>query len=283
MSESARLEGLSEPARLGGLTKRARPAYGPRPTWLFIVAFSLTIAYVVLAVYLSDPWRSELESAIGPIAAWLIPTLLAYVPTLIIGLLGFTLILSPYRFPVLHPPTGDWPAGEWPPVTVVIAALNEEDAISSTLERIAGSSYPGPIEVVLADNNSTDRTAEFAEHAAQRLGLCYRHVFENQIGKFRALNAALATVTTPLVVSVDADTHLHPDALRYLIDRVASHPQEPACMCLRGCARGRKPQRQPLDPDAGLGLPPRDQRGQAHAVGLQQRPRSPGGVLGVLD
>ena len=231
MSESARL-GVSEPAKLGGLTKRARPAYGPRPTWLFIVAFSLTIAYVVLAVYLSDPWRSELEAAIGPIAAWLIPTLLAYVPALIIGLLAFTLILSPYRFPVLRPPTGDWPAGEWPPVTVVIAALNEEDAISSTLERIAGSSYPGPIEVVLADNNSTDRTAEFAEQAAQRLGLRYRHVFENEVGKFRALNAALSTVTTQLVVSVDADTHLHPDALRYLIDRVASHPQEQhVCAC----------------------------------------------------
>ncbi len=99
---------MAEPARLGGLAKRPRPAYGPRPTWLFAAAFSLTIAWVALAVYLSDPWRSELESAIGPIAAWLIPTLLAYIPSLIIGFLFFTLILSPYRFPVLAPPKGDW-------------------------------------------------------------------------------------------------------------------------------------------------------------------------------
>jgi biofilm PGA synthesis N-glycosyltransferase PgaC len=223
---------MSESVRLGGLTKRERPGYGPRPTWLFVVAFSLTIAYVGLAVYLSTPWRSDLEAAIGPIAAWLIPILLAYVPALIVGFLAFTLILSPYRFPVLHPPHGEWPEGEWPSVAVIIAAWNEEDAIASTLERIADSSYPGPIEVVLADNNSADRTAEFAEQAAQRLGLRYRRVFEEKQGKYKALNAALATVTTPLVVSLDADTYLHRDALSYLVDCVASHPQgQHVCAC----------------------------------------------------
>ena len=97
---------MPEPTRLGGLAKRRRPDYGPRPTWLFVAAFSLTIAWVALAVYLSDPWRSDLEDAIGPIAAWVIPILLAYIPALIIGFLAFTLILSPYRFPVLAPPEG---------------------------------------------------------------------------------------------------------------------------------------------------------------------------------
>ncbi len=100
------------------------------------------------------------------------------------------------------------------------------------MERIADLSYPGPIEVVLADNNSTDRTAELAEQAAQRLGLRYRRVFEKEMGKFKALNAALATVTTPLVVSVDADTYLHRDALSYLIARVTSRPQDQhVCAC----------------------------------------------------
>jgi poly-beta-1,6-N-acetyl-D-glucosamine synthase len=232
MSESARLGGLAESARLGGLAKRTKPAWGPRPTWLFMVAFALTFAYVALAVYLSAPWRSDLAVAIGPIAAWLIPTLLAYIPALIIGFLAFTLTLSPYRFPLLRPPSGQWPEGQWPPVTVIIAAWNEEEAIAPTLERIANLTYRGPIEVVLADNNSTDRTAELAEQAAQRLGLRYQRVFEEEQGKFKALNAALATVTTPLVVSVDADTHLHRDALGYLVERVTSYPQgQHVCAC----------------------------------------------------
>ena len=50
-------------------------------------------------------------------------------------------------------------------MTVVIAAWNEEAAIVPTLERIAGLTYRGALEVVLADNNSTDRTAELAEAA----------------------------------------------------------------------------------------------------------------------
>jgi poly-beta-1,6-N-acetyl-D-glucosamine synthase len=176
----------------------------------------------VLAINLSDPWRSELEDAIGPIASWLIPALLAYVPALVVGFLAFTLILSRYRYPALQPPPGDWPEGEWPPITIVIAAWNEEDTIVPTLERIAGLSYPGPIEVVLADNNSTDRTAARAEQAARRLGLRYRRVLESGAGKYRALNAALATVTTPLVVGVDADTHPHPEAVTALIARVTT-------------------------------------------------------------
>jgi hypothetical protein len=133
---------LEAPARLGGLEKRERPDYGPRPTWLFVAAFTLTIAWVALAVYLSAPWRSDLVDAIGPIAAWVIPTLIAYIPALIIGFLAFTLILSPYRPPVLAPPEGDWPDGEWPPVTIVVAAWNEEDVIGQTLGRIARLSYP---------------------------------------------------------------------------------------------------------------------------------------------
>lgn len=47
-------------------------------------------------------------------------------------------------------------------MTIVIAAWNEQEAIIPTLERIADLAYRGPIEVVLADNNSTDQTAELA-------------------------------------------------------------------------------------------------------------------------
>jgi biofilm PGA synthesis N-glycosyltransferase PgaC len=186
----------------------------------------------VLAIRLSGPWRSELEDAIGPIASWLIPGLLAYVPAVVVGFLAFTLILSRYRYPALQPPPGDWPEGEWPPITIVIAAWNEEDGIVPTLERIAGLSYPGSIEVVLADNNSTDRTAARADQAARRLGLSYRRVLESEPGKYRALNAALATVTTPLVVGVDADTHPHPEAVMALIARVTSRPRgQHVCAC----------------------------------------------------
>ena len=99
-------------------------------------------------------------------------------------------------------------------MTILVAAWNESAAIVRTLEQIGDLSYPGRLEVVVADNNSTDDTAMLADAAGARLPFPYRRVFEERQGKHHALNAALETVTTPLVVTVDADTLLHPQSLR---------------------------------------------------------------------
>jgi biofilm PGA synthesis N-glycosyltransferase PgaC len=198
----------------------------------FAIALSLTVAYVAFSVYVSAPWRSDLRAAIGPLMAWVIPISLAYVPGVLIGFLAATLLTVRYRVPSPEPPKGSWQEGQWPPVTVVIAAWNEERTIVPTLERIAGLAYTGPLEVVLADNNSTDRTAECAQQAAERLGLVYRRISEPTAGKHHALNTALECVTTPLVATVDADTLLHPEALTYLVARVTSRPQDQhVCAC----------------------------------------------------
>jgi biofilm PGA synthesis N-glycosyltransferase PgaC len=205
---------------------------GASATHRFAVSFGLTVAYVAFAVWASSPWRAELRDAIGPVMAWVIPTFLAYVPAVLIGFMVFTLITLRYRVPSLNPPAGPWPQGEWPPVTVVTAARDEESAIGPTLERIADLSYEGPLTAVLADNDSTDRTAEVAEETAGRRGLKLRRIFEPEAGKWRALNRALASVETSIVVTVDADTRLHPDALKYLVSRLMSEPEgQHVCAC----------------------------------------------------
>jgi hypothetical protein len=51
-----------------------------RPTVRFGLVLALTVAYTVSAVYVGAAWRSDLEAAIGPVAAWVIPALLAYLP-----------------------------------------------------------------------------------------------------------------------------------------------------------------------------------------------------------
>jgi len=131
--------------------------------------------------------------------AWVIPIFLAYIPGLVIGFMIATLLITRYEELPLEPPRGDWPEGEWPSVTILVAAWNESEAIVRTLDRIAELSYAGRVEVVVADNNSTDDAARLADAAGARLGLHYRRAFEAKQGKDQALNAALATVTTPLV------------------------------------------------------------------------------------
>ena len=219
-------EQASAPARaLGGLTRRRGPEAGLRPTVLFAIVFCLDAAWVAFGVWASTPWRHELEAALGPVMGWVIPILLAYVPGLVIGFMLFTLLVSPYRELELVAPAGPWPPGRWPAVTVLIAARNEADAIGPTLERIAELTYPGPLEVVLADNGSTDGTGPRGDEAAKRLGLDYRRVDEAMPGKHQALNTALATVTTPILVTVDADTMLQRESLTYLVARLTNAPQ----------------------------------------------------------
>jgi biofilm PGA synthesis N-glycosyltransferase PgaC len=73
---------------------------------------------------------------------------------------------------------------------------------------------------------------ERGDEAAKRLGLDYRRVDEAVPGKPQALNTALATVTTPIVVTVDADTMLQRDSLTYLVARLTSEPQgQHVCAC----------------------------------------------------
>ena len=214
---------------------------------------------------------------------WVIPLFLAYIPGLVIGFMIFTLLITRYQELPLEPPRGDWPEGEWPSVTILVAAWNESEAIVRTLEHIAELSYEGRVEVVVADNNSTDDTALLADAAGARLGLDYRRVFEAKQGKHHALNAALATVTTPLVVTVDADTHLHPQSLTRLVVRLTTAPQGQHVSRVRRRARRGEPAGDLRHPDAAVGLPARDQRRQADAGGVQHRARRAGGVLRLLD
>ena len=72
---------------------------------------------------------------------WVIPLFLAYIPGLVIGFMIFTLLITRYQELPLEPPKGDWPEGEWPSVTIIVAAWNESEAIVRTLEHIAELSY----------------------------------------------------------------------------------------------------------------------------------------------
>jgi cellulose synthase/poly-beta-1,6-N-acetylglucosamine synthase-like glycosyltransferase len=106
-----------------------------------------------------------------------------------------------------------------PPLDVIMAAWNEEAQIVATLRRIelAAIAYGGPVRVIIADDGSTDRTAELAEAmnypaaAARIVVVRCRHA-----GKGPALNSALAFATTEIVVRIDADILVRPPVFNNL-------------------------------------------------------------------
>ena len=86
--------------------------------------------------------------------------------------------------------------------------------------------YAGPVTFMLADNGSTDETCLIAKLEAIALGVELVVIHEPKPGKANALNDALRMVETPYVVTVDADTLLHRQALRRLVARLESAPPD---------------------------------------------------------
>jgi glycosyltransferase involved in cell wall biosynthesis len=80
-------------------------------------------------------------------------------------------------------------------ISVVIPCYNEEEGIA----HVIGSLPPSVDEVVVVDNNSTDRTAEVAR------GLGARVVFEERKGYGAAYKAGLPAVTGDITVTMDGD------------------------------------------------------------------------------
>jgi glycosyltransferase involved in cell wall biosynthesis len=110
-------------------------------------------------------------------------------------------------------------------VSVVIPAFNEEKLLPATLQAVADSGRAFDAlgwqwEVVVCDNNSTDRTAAVAEAAGARV------VFEpvNQIA--RARNRGAEAATGDWLMFVDADSQPTPE----LFADVAGAIQDPRCV-----------------------------------------------------
>ena len=107
------------------------------------------------------------------------------------------------------------------PISVIIAAYNEEKVIGETLRAVLGTDYPGEMEVFVVDDGSQDRTAAEVEAMAvsdPRVRLLRQ---ENR-GKARALQRGLAAMRTGVVVFLDADTHCQRDTLRRLVQPFAN-------------------------------------------------------------
>ncbi|HTL72421.1 MAG TPA: glycosyltransferase [bacterium] len=91
-------------------------------------------------------------------------------------------------------------------ISIIVPAYNEEKLLGASLAEIqsAAAAFTARgwrFEVVVCDNNSTDRTAEIARTSGAKV------VFEpvNQIA--RARNAGASIATGDWLVFVDADTH----------------------------------------------------------------------------
>src|SRR5690606_12525767 len=116
-----------------------------------------------------------------------------------------------------------------PNVTVIIPMFNEGEAIRETLASLLASEYPREkLEIVVVDDCSTDNSYELAREIARRSQGQLR-VIRNRhnLGKRRSINRAVAASTSEIIVSVDSDVVVDPNAIkeltrRFVDDRIAA-------------------------------------------------------------
>ncbi|WCN39244.1 glycosyltransferase family 2 protein [Aneurinibacillus uraniidurans] len=186
--------------------------------WKFWISQAVAISWTALSLWFSIPWVYDLEQIVGHFWAFFIVGGLAYVP----GYLNAFLVIS-----LLFDRQPDFKINNsQEAVSVLIAARNEATNIQDTLHYISRQDYAGTIHVILVNNGSTDDTVQITSETARHLNMQLTILDEERPGKHIALNTGLDRVQTDLVITLDADTLLHPAAVRYVVSRLRSAPDD---------------------------------------------------------
>lgn len=111
-----------------------------------------------------------------------------------------------------------------PSLTVIVPAYNEAESVADTVRSLQEQTL-SPAEILVVDDCSTDGTGE----VAAALGVQVLRPPANTGTKAGAQSFALGRVRTELVMAIDADTTLAPDAVERLLEAFEDPEVASAC------------------------------------------------------
>jgi poly-beta-1,6-N-acetyl-D-glucosamine synthase len=134
-----------------------------------------------------------------------------------VGVVGYAYAGYPLFTAAMAHKYGSAPAEKpiHPPLTVIVAAYNEAARIGDRVRDILAQDYPPEnLRVLVVSDGSRDGTVDAAAVGDPRVRVL---ALEENGGKAMAINAAMATVDTPLVAFTDARQNYGHGALRALV------------------------------------------------------------------
>ena len=136
-------------------------------------------------------------------------------------------LLSRYLFGSFYRPVPIDPEYT-PSVTIVIPCFNEEEWIRETILRCADQDYPvDKLDLIIVDDGSSDKSVEVIKQTVK--DMCAegpQYNIENRVrvffqnynqGKREAMGIGIRNAQTELIVFVDSDSFLQPNAIRTLV------------------------------------------------------------------
>jgi biofilm PGA synthesis N-glycosyltransferase PgaC len=182
----------------------------------FLLALFGALSWALLSVLLAHKWFGDLVTHVGLALAIFFIGGIAILPGFMNAFLLFSLLLDK------RPPRK--PLAQYPPLSILVAAYNEEASIADTITSIAAQHYPGELQVIVINDGSTDRTADIVRELQPGLPWLTLLDLERNGGKARALNHGLQHVRHELLLTVDADCYLYHEALLSIVERYHADP-----------------------------------------------------------
>jgi len=120
---------------------------------------------------------------------------------------------------------------EWPSVSVLIAARNEEAVIASRIRNLLEQNYEGSIEILVGSDSSDDETDNVAGSFRDRGVILHRSA--NRIGKPLMIKELLELSSGEIIVFSDANTVFAPATITELVTPFSN----PSVGCVDGSRR----------------------------------------------
>lgn len=105
-----------------------------------------------------------------------------------------------------------------PMISVIVPVYNSEDTLFACIQSIHNSTYPiSSIQVILADNQSTDDSFTVFTHAQETFDDMNLSLIHTEQGKAEALNTALYSAIGTYIINIDSDGTLEKHALMNMV------------------------------------------------------------------
>lgn len=199
------------------------------PGQKFTSALLLGLLWLSLTSYLALPWIDDLAHVVPKPFAVATIIFIALLPGFINAFLMSSLLFD------RRPPYV--PLDPYPPITLLVAAFNEERTIRQTVKSVFDQHYPGAVELIVIDDGSTDNTAALLksiDHPSLKV------IHADHGGKAKALNLGLQQARHEIVITIDADCALFRGALERIVARLSNDPPGTAAVAGAVLARNSR-------------------------------------------